>query len=210
MPTLRDYANKGGVYIVANVGGSHPITLQVPQVTERILKKAEYEPGETVPTKVVWSLYDLGLLYTAGSLSEIPEDTNFSLEIFDELNVSSELTVEEREQLLEIIQGYEGPKAAEVAEFRRALEETSPEPKESDTTTDSGSSVSELYSADTLSWTQFGGDLQRTGSTKNSTPTGPVEEAWSTKLKYGKIIPSPVISGKIIYAISGINIYAID
>lgn len=213
MPTLKSYSNKDGVYIVANVGGAHPVTLQVPTVTERILRKAGYDPEGTVPTTVVWSLYDLGLLYTAGSITEIPEDVDITLEIFDDLNISSELTEQERDQLLKALQDYEGPKASKVAEFRQTLKETTPQSQQSqksESSGDVGNAVSKLYSASTRSWTLFRGNLRRTGATDESAPTDTVEEAWSTTLKYGDIIPSPVVAGDLIFAISGINIYAVN
>ena len=117
MPTLKRYAEsskKSGFYILANVGGAHPVTLQVTPLGKQILKKAGYSDGDSVPTKVVWAMFDVGILFTSGSINNIPEVAGETDEIFQSLNVTSNLSAAELRKLLEYLRQYTGPNRSQV------------------------------------------------------------------------------------------------
>ncbi|WP_299330836.1 SHOCT domain-containing protein [Haloplanus sp.] len=125
MPELKSYTDdspKTGHYILANVGGSHPITIQVTDLGERILRKAGYRGGDNVPTTVVWSMFDIGILYTSGTINDPPETVDDPDETFRQLGVANNLTEREREQLLNYLNEYTGPNQAEVDDLRETIE----------------------------------------------------------------------------------------
>lgn len=125
MPALKKYtadSPQSGVYIVANVGGLHPITLQVTPLGRRILERLDYAPGDDVPTQFVWSMYDVGILYTENTLDQNPELPGDPAEVFEQLNVPGKLTREERAELIEWLTEYSGPNASEVDSLRATLE----------------------------------------------------------------------------------------
>lgn len=126
MPTLNEYAeasDQSGFYILANVGGSHPITLQVTTLGEQILQKAGYNSGNNVPTKVVWSMFDVGILYTSGTINEPPNVTEATDEIFRQLNVSNKLSTKERDQLLHYLEEYTGPNTKQIESLQNDIRE---------------------------------------------------------------------------------------
>lgn len=117
MSTLKEYTDtskKSGFYILANVGRSHPITLQVTDIGAQILQKAGYQPEDKVPNNIVWPMYDVGILYTNETLDELPETNGRTDEVFDQLNVIHRLTPEERNQLIQYLNEYTGPRSAQV------------------------------------------------------------------------------------------------
>lgn len=126
MPTLNRYASsnqKNGYYIRANVGGSHPVTLQTTPVAERILSDNGYGDGATVPTKLVWSMYDVDLLYTESSLSA----STPSYSVHDSLSKvmeSSVLSKSTRQQLIEYLSSYSGSHQAAVGQLLEDLRAT--------------------------------------------------------------------------------------
>jgi hypothetical protein len=125
MPELKSYTDdspKSGHYILANVGGPHPITIQVTDLGERILRNAGYKGGDNVPTKVVWSMFEVGILYTSGKINDPPEVTDDPGEIFRQLGVENQLTAQEQEQLIRYLNEYTGPNQTEVADLRETLE----------------------------------------------------------------------------------------
>lgn len=134
MPTVRAYSDsseKSGFYILANVGGSHPITLQVSSIAERILRSTGYQDGDDVPNKVVWAMYDVGILFTSGSIETIPEQSIQIDKIFSQLNVANRLTAAEQSQLLNYLKDYTGPNRSNVQSLQSKLESIEPEETES-------------------------------------------------------------------------------
>lgn len=132
MPTLRKYkpsSPKSGYYIQANVGASHPITLQVTNLAETIFEKTGFQPGESVPTKLVWAMYDLGLLYTKNSLDpETVEDVSTE-DIFRDLNLGNRLSAAEQNELVSYIEVYEGPKKGTLTRLKEELEAEEVDPE---------------------------------------------------------------------------------
>jgi hypothetical protein len=62
MLILNKYARlneKTGYFIRANVGGSQPVALQVISTAQQIFKDDGYSDGSSIPTKLVWSMYDV-------------------------------------------------------------------------------------------------------------------------------------------------------
>lgn len=125
MPSLKEYtdtSDKSGFYILANVGGSHPITLQVTSLGEKILQKSGYSSGNNVPTKIVWSMFDIGILYTSSTINNPPDVDEGADEIFNQLGVKNELTEQERAELLRYLSEYEGPDEERVAALQSELQ----------------------------------------------------------------------------------------
>lgn len=126
MPTLNRYApssQKTGYYIRANVGGSHPVTLQTTPVAERILVENGYGDGATVPTKLVWSMYDVDLLYTESSLSA--STPSYSVQdSLSEVMESSALSKSTRQQLIEYLSSYSGSHQTAVGRLLEDLRAT--------------------------------------------------------------------------------------
>jgi hypothetical protein len=158
MPTLKAYVEKSeqtGVYILANVGGTHPITLQVTELGAAILEKAGYAPPEvSVPTKVVWAMYDVGLLYTSNVVNNPPSFEQGADGIFEEMGVSNQLTSSERDRLLRLLAEYTGPNEKEIRQLREKVEESaaesSPAPVLSPELEEDLERLGELYRADLL------------------------------------------------------------
>lgn len=130
MPTLRKYkpsSSKSGYYIQAHVGAAHPITLQVTQLASTILEKTGYEPDDSVPTKLVWAMYDLGLLFTKNSLDpEVVKDVTIG-DIFNDLNLDNRLSATEKKRLTSYIEKYEGPEEETLTQLKKELETTTAE-----------------------------------------------------------------------------------
>jgi hypothetical protein len=127
MPTLKRYADSAdnqGVYIHANVGGNSPVTLQVSLVAEKIFRLLEYNPPDTVPSKLVWSMYDVGLLYTLNSLSKAREKdkTGSVSRMLDQLDFDSTLSQEREDEIISELREYNGPDASEVEELVNRLQ----------------------------------------------------------------------------------------
>ena len=127
MPTLNKYvpsSSKSGYYIRANVGTNHPITLQTTGLGTRILQEAEFTDGDIVPTKLVWSLFDIGLLYTQ-STHHIPEDQSDIRTAFEQ-NISAKLTAKTKQQLMDFLDTYEGENQEKVKQLKADLEAYQP------------------------------------------------------------------------------------
>lgn len=129
MPTLNQYTksnDKEGYYIRANIGTGSPITLQVSDLAERILELLDYDPPATVPTKLVWNMYDVGLLYTLNSLSSAmdSEETDSS-DFLAKLDLDSTLSPERENEIIRELKEYDGPDTEEVDELIERLEESS-------------------------------------------------------------------------------------
>jgi hypothetical protein len=158
MPTLKTYVEESkqdGVYILANVGGNHPVTLQVTFLGETILEKAGYAPPEaSVPTKIVWAMYDVGLLYTSNVVNNPPSFEQGADDVFEEMGISNQLTSSERDQLLRLLAEYTGPNEKEIRQLRERVEESAPRsapaPKLSPQLEEDLERLGELYRADLL------------------------------------------------------------
>lgn len=127
MPTLKQYVEsnpKDGVYILANVGGSTPVTLQVSDTAENVLELLGYESPDIVSTKLVWSMFNVGLLYTNRSLST-SDDSDEALtttSLLNELDENSTLTEKERDEIIDKLKQYDGPDKQEIEPLISHLE----------------------------------------------------------------------------------------
>lgn len=124
MPTLKQYVDASeneGYYILANVGGNSPVTLQVSSIAGTILQKSGYKPEDTVPTKLVWSMYEIGLVYTNSSVQGVHQQETDDVAVTQYLSVSSELTQAERQRLLEVLRGYSGSKSDQIKQLIEEL-----------------------------------------------------------------------------------------
>lgn len=125
MPTLNKYVSsntKTGYFVRANVGGSHPVTLQTTTVGERIFQDNGYTDGSTIPTKLVWSMYDVDLLYTESSLSTSTPSPSFG-SLSDAVNGST-LTETTRHHLIEYFNSYSGSHQRAVSKILEDLRES--------------------------------------------------------------------------------------
>lgn len=125
MPTLNKYARsneKTGYFVRANVGGSHPVTLQTTGVAERIFEDNGYSNGSTAPTKLVWSMYDVDLLYTESSISSATPSHSFSS--LSDVVTGSSLTEETRQDLIQYFGNYSGSHQREVSKVLSDLRRT--------------------------------------------------------------------------------------
>lgn len=143
MPSLNEYSednNKEGFYIRANVGGSHPITLQVTIVASHIFRALNYQAGDAVPTELVWSMYDLNMLYTLTSvdIGDTPTDTS-AAKVLQQLELDNKLSDEERAELISYLEAYEGPDAERIQQLREELVENLSEEGLEQVTTGEGS-----------------------------------------------------------------------
>jgi TM2 domain-containing membrane protein YozV len=124
MPVLKQYVEtspKDGVYVQANVGGSHPITLQVSDIAELVLRNNGYRPEAEVPGWIVWKMYEVGLLYTESDVSEVPEVNRSIEDVFRGLGVTENLSDAERDQLIEFLEQYRGPEQEQIASLLEFL-----------------------------------------------------------------------------------------
>jgi len=118
MPTLSKYAQsnqKTGYFVKANVGGSHPVTLQTTDVAERVFKDNGYSDGSTVPTKLIWSMYDTGLLYTNTTISA--STLSHSYDSLSKAITDSRLTEPTRNKLIEYFESYSGPNQVAITDL---------------------------------------------------------------------------------------------
>lgn len=129
MPTLNRYtknSEQSGYYIRANVGGTAPITLQVSALAYRVFQLLEYAPGDSIPTKLVWSMYDLGLVYTLNSFSPT-QDQNSTEDIsafIEELDSDNSLSDGDQNYIINQLKQYDGPDTEEVEKLIERLQNT--------------------------------------------------------------------------------------
>lgn len=143
MPTLNEYSpdnSKEGYYVRANVGGGHPVTLQVTIVASRIFNALGYTDGDAVPTKLVWSMYELDMLYTLTSfdIDATPADVDPTV-VLKELDLNNKLSDEEQAEIISYLEAYDGPDAEQVQQLREQLLEGLPEDALEATGSDTGS-----------------------------------------------------------------------
>jgi len=127
MPTLRRYvpsSDKTGFYIQANVGRGAPVTLQVSQLAGRIFTDNGYGDEDTVPTKLVWAMYDVGLLSIGNSNSRTTKSANV-YSAFTSTGASAGLSDVTRRLLLDYLDDYQGAQQGRVRRLRRQLGKTS-------------------------------------------------------------------------------------
>ena len=123
MPTLRKYvpsSSKRGYYIQANVGRGAPVTLQVSKLAQQIFMDNEYGDADTVPTKLVWAMYDVGLLSTGGS-TQTNGKTADVYTAFTNTGVSSRLRDSTRRQLTSYLDDYHGRQQGQVNRLQEKL-----------------------------------------------------------------------------------------
>lgn len=124
MPTLKKYvksSDKTGWYILANVGAPNPVTLQVSDLGARVLQDVGYGDEDTVPTELVWSMYDVDLLYTNSTRDSPGRDTTIA-ETFQNEGVSASLSSHTRARLIDYLRDYEGYAADRIDQLRADLE----------------------------------------------------------------------------------------
>lgn len=98
MPTINEYKDGSGFYILARPSQVGNITYQVSAVAERILKKLGYEDGDEVDWRTVKALKVTDLVYTGEQGVSGPASVDFSAEIEDAMD---NLTEQEAEELLD-------------------------------------------------------------------------------------------------------------
>lgn len=131
MPTLNKYSpsnEKNGYFIRANVGGNHPITLQVSPVAEAVLRDNGFRHEDNVPTKVVWSMYDVGLLWTENS-GNVDRDKSEDINaVFAANNMRAKLRETTRSKLVNYLKGYDGPQRHKLQMLCDSLDRVRPRP----------------------------------------------------------------------------------
>lgn len=123
VPTLRKYvpnSEKNGFYIQANVGAGAPVTLQVSNLAGKILQENRYSDGDSVPTKLVWAMYDVELLSTGNSGSPNHKRANV-YNAFTGSGLSSHLSDATRKELVRYLDDYQGTQQRRVRKLRRSL-----------------------------------------------------------------------------------------
>jgi CspA family cold shock protein len=115
MPTLNKYARsneKTGYFVRASVGGNHPVTLQTTGTAQQIFKDNGYSDGSSIPTKLVWSMYDVDLLYTESSVSGATPTHSF--DTLSDAVTGSALTEGTRKELIRYFRDYTGAHQKQV------------------------------------------------------------------------------------------------
>lgn len=149
MPTLRRYvssSDKNGFYIQANIGAGAPITLQVSDLAARIFKDNGYRDADTVPTKLVWAMYDVGLVSTSGSTETKSKSANV-YKAFKDKGVSARLSKKTCRQLVRYLTDYRGPQRRRVRRLRSDLETAKPS-RDRSTSDDGGTTENKEKSYD--------------------------------------------------------------
>lgn len=123
MPTLREYESspKSGYYIQANVGAPHPITLQVSTLAGDIFRQIGYRPDDSVPTEVVWAMYDLDLLFTNGSLDGSDLDDISTENVIRGLDLGNRLSSDTLREIVSYIAEYDGPRKRVLDRLKEEL-----------------------------------------------------------------------------------------
>ncbi|SEH62949.1 hypothetical protein SAMN05192561_11534 [Halopenitus malekzadehii] len=120
MPRLKRYvesSEQDGYYVLAHTG--QPVTLQVSDLGYVIFHFLGYSPNEGLPSKLVWAMYDIDILYSSSSVDLERENQNISqlIEVLDDLDLDKEFGAEDRRRLVEYLKNYEGPDKEDVQEF---------------------------------------------------------------------------------------------
>lgn len=152
MPTLNKYAlsnEKTGYFVRANVGGTHPVTLQTTGTAEQIFKDNGYTDGSAIPTKLVWSMYDVDLLYTESSVSSATPSHSF--DSLSDAVTGSRLTEGTRQDLIRYFDEYSGAHQTQVndvlSDLRREVTAGSIEPYDSSAPVQSARHLLKEYSS---------------------------------------------------------------
>jgi hypothetical protein len=119
MPTLQEYADsntKDGTFIRASLGDEGVITLQTSPVADRLFGLLEYHPPTTLPSKLVWEMKEVGLLYTRNSIDTEGGGSGDVLSLLDDVDDSS-LTPDERTEIIAELETYSGPEKETVSEL---------------------------------------------------------------------------------------------
>jgi len=152
MPTLNKYAlsnEKTGYFIRANVGGSHPVTLQTTKTAEQIFEDNGYSDGSSIPTKLVWSMYDVDLVFTESSVSS--STPSYSFDSLSDAVTGSQLTEGTRQDLVRYLGEYSGAHQTQVNEvlneLRREVTSGAIEPYDSSAPVQSARKLLRTYSS---------------------------------------------------------------
>jgi hypothetical protein len=78
---------------------------------------------DSVPTKLVWAMYDVGLVSTGGSGTSTKSADVYLA--FTEHGVSSRLSDETRHKLIRYLEKYPGTQQRKVRKLRKTLDQTS-------------------------------------------------------------------------------------
>lgn len=152
-------SKKTGFYIRANVGGHHPVTLQATQVSEQIFQENGYRDGSSLPTKLVWGMYDVGLLYTEASLSGSTPSYSVKASLTPWME-SSVLTEATRQKLIKYLSSYSGSQQAAVKQLLKELR------RELNTSRNPSKTSFKGTASETLSATQKAGETPKTTGTR--------------------------------------------
>lgn len=125
MPTLKKYTSaspKSGYYLLANVGGTHPVTLQVTETAAVIFHAGDYAADDSVPSKLVWAMYDLGLVFTNASLDSASLPDIPVIDVLDDFGIGNRLSPTQRASLIKYLNSYDGPQQEALKKLKRKLE----------------------------------------------------------------------------------------
>jgi hypothetical protein len=150
MPKLWEYADsneKEGMFIRASVGKEAIITLQVSPVAERLFRMLEYHPPAVVPSKLVWEMYDVGLLFTINSLATEGSSGGDATAVLDEADDSS-LSPDEKAEIIEELEAYSGPGEEHVEELAERLDGASASTLETQPTETEGIALLRKWATD--------------------------------------------------------------
>ena len=120
---IHPASDQSGYYIQANVGVPHPITLQVTPLAARIFRHTGFTPDEAVPTKLVWAMYELDLVYTNESLATTTHQTVATADVVRDLDLGNKLSPADREALIDYIDSYTGPQTETLHKLKQELTE---------------------------------------------------------------------------------------
>ncbi len=150
MPTFNEYADsnqKDGTYIRAYVGDDGIVTLQTTSVAVRLFEMLEYSPPAVVPTKLIWEMHDVGLLYTGNSTEGEEDNDGDPINLLDDLDDSS-LSPDEKAKIIEQLGAYSGPQKETVEELAERLGETAVSTSKNELDDMSGTSLLRKWAMD--------------------------------------------------------------
>lgn len=139
MPTLNEYANKDGYYILARPSDTGNITYQLKPRGEQIVEKVGYQDGEEIGWQVISALKVPNLVYTG---DEGTTDDNLSVNLDNE--EIDALSKEDAKKLLDELSSVPRVGDSQTDEIRDILN-VPPESEESGKKQSGGSSLQELF-----------------------------------------------------------------
>lgn len=131
MPKLHRYvsqSDKTGYYVKTVVHNNH-VTLQVTGEARKLLEELGFQKEDEVPSNLIWTLYNVGLLYTeyqgVEEKNEFPDLNN--------LRTAISLNTSQRETLLKYVKN-KAENSAKFEKLRKALERKDLSKKETSST----------------------------------------------------------------------------